>query len=143
MKLSQLLRQVTYQVVKGTKDREIQGLKCDSRLVEKGDVFVCIKGYETDGHRFLTEALKRGAAAVIVQESCPKCREQKRCFGCCVPAKGVTVVSVSDTRSARVDVALAAPSAVCPERFAAAYCFLMACFCCQRDRGLLPSSGWS
>ncbi len=107
MKLSQLLRQVTYQVVKGTKDREIQGLKCDSRLVEKGDVFVCIKGYETDGHRFLTEALKRGAAAVIVQESCPKCREQKRCFGCCVPAKGVTVVSVSDTRYALAVMAAA------------------------------------
>ena len=29
------------------------------------------------------------------------------------------------------------------ERFAAAYCFLMACFCCQRDSGLLPSSGLS
>lgn len=100
MKLSQLLRQVTYRVVKGTKDMEIQALRCDSRLVGTGDVFVCIKGYETDGHMYLSEALERGAAAVIVQESCPRCRGQKRCFGCCLPMEGITVLSVPDTRYA-------------------------------------------
>lgn len=107
MKLSQLLSQVTYQVVKGTKDREIQKLRCDSRLVEKGDVFVCIRGYETDGHRFLSEALNRGAVAVIVQESCPKCRGQKSCFGCCVPAEEITVIRVADTRYALAVMAAA------------------------------------
>lgn len=107
MKLSQLLRQVTYRVVKGTKDIEIQALRCDSRLVETGDVFVCIKGYETDGHRFLSEALERGAAAVIIQESCPRCRGQKRCFGCCMPTKGISVISVSDTRYALAAMAAA------------------------------------
>ncbi len=107
MKLSQLLRQVTYQVVKGTKDREIKGLKCDSRLVEGRDVFVCIKGYETDGHRFLTEAIERGAAAVVVQESCPKCRGRKRCLGRQIPAEEITVVSVADTRYALAVMAAA------------------------------------
>lgn len=107
MKLSQLLRQVTYRVVKGTKDTEIKALRCDSRLVETGDVFVCIKGYETDGHRFLSEALERGAAAVVVQENCPRCRGQKRCFGCYVPIEGVTVISVSDTRYALAAMAAA------------------------------------
>lgn len=107
MKLSQLLRQVTYRVVEGTKDVEIQALRCDSRLVNTGDVFVCIKGYETDGHRFLSEALERGAAAVVVQESCPRCRGQKRCFGCCRPMEGITVLSVADTRYALAVMAAA------------------------------------
>ena len=85
MKLSHLLRQVTYRVVKGTKDIEIRALRCDSRLVEKGDVFVCIKGYETDGHRYLSEASERGASAVVVQESCPRCRGCTPCSGCGYP----------------------------------------------------------
>lgn len=107
MRLSQLLRQITYRVVKGTKDIEIQALRCDSRLVETGDVFVCIKGYETDGHRFLSEALARGASAVIIQESCPKCRGQKRCFGCCMPMGDAAVISVPDTRYALAAMAAA------------------------------------
>lgn len=87
MKLSELLRQVTYRLVRGTDDIRIRALKYDSRLVEKGDVFVCIRGYETDGHRFLSEALKKGAAAVIVQEYWRF-------------AENVTVVAVPDTRYA-------------------------------------------
>lgn len=107
MKLSQLLRQVTYRIVQGTRDPKIQALKCDSRLVGRGDVFVCIKGYETDGHRFLAEAIERGAVAVVVQESCPRCRGRQRCFGYCVPELGITVVSVTDTRYALAMMAAA------------------------------------
>ncbi len=112
MKLSQLLRQVTYRMIKGTEDTGIQSVKCDSRLVGEGDVFVCIKGYETDGHRFLLQALERGAAAIIVQENCPGCRAgawdpdcQKQdgkisCQGCWKYAEDITVVAVWDTRYA-------------------------------------------
>ena len=38
---------------------------------------------------------------------------------------------------------LAVPPAVFPARLAAAYSFLMACFCCQREMGLLASWGFS
>ena len=107
MKLSHLLRQVTYRVVKGTKDIEIRALRCDSRLVEKGDVFVCIKGYETDGHRYLSEASERGASAVVVQESCPRCRGCTPCSGCCASIEGLTVISTADTRRALAKMAAA------------------------------------
>lgn len=107
MKLSHLLRQVTYRVVKGTKDIEIRALRCDSRLVEKGDVFVCIKGYETDGHRYLSEASARGASAVVVQESCPRCRGCTPCSGCCASIEGLTVISTADTRRALAKMAAA------------------------------------
>lgn len=47
---------------------EITGIAYDSRKIVKGNVFVCIKGYETDGHRFAKSA-ERNGAAVIVAES--------------------------------------------------------------------------
>ncbi len=107
MKLSRLLRQVTYRVVKGTKDIEIRTLQCDSRMVGQGDVFVCIRGYETDGHRFLSEALERGAAAVVVQENCPGCGGKKQCCGYHMPEAKATVLSVADTRRALAAMAAA------------------------------------
>lgn len=115
MKLSELLRQVTYRLVRGTDDIRIQAVKYDSRLVEKGDVFVCIRGYETDGHRFLLDALEKGAAAVVVQEYCAACRPERpdkvwmlcreyderiSCQECWRFAENITVAAVPDTRYA-------------------------------------------
>ena len=45
---------------------EITGVTCDSRRVEPGFVFAALPGSKTDGRRFIDEAVKRGAAAVIV-----------------------------------------------------------------------------
>ncbi len=39
-----------------------------SKKVTAGDLFVCIKGYETDGHLYLLSAVKSGAVAAIVEE---------------------------------------------------------------------------
>jgi len=39
----------------------------DSREVVEGGVFFALKGAETDGHRFVADALSRGAAALVVQ----------------------------------------------------------------------------
>ena len=115
MKLSELLRQVTYRLVRGTDDIRIQAVKYDSRLVEIGDVFVCIRGYETDGHRFLSDALEKGAAAVVVQEYCAACRPERpdkvwmlcreyderiSCQECWRFAENITVAAVPDTRYA-------------------------------------------
>ncbi len=47
-------------------DREVRGISYDSRRVEKGDLFVAIKGMRTDGHLFIPQALQRGATAVAV-----------------------------------------------------------------------------
>ena len=45
----------------------ITGIACDSREVNPGTLFVAIEGFETDGHRYIDDAVKRGASAVIVQ----------------------------------------------------------------------------
>ncbi len=44
----------------------IQGLSNDSRRIQPGFLFVCIHGFKDDGHRYVPEALERGAAALVV-----------------------------------------------------------------------------
>ncbi len=44
---------------------EVTGFVADSRLVEPGYAFVAVRGEQTDGHHFIGEALRRGAAVVI------------------------------------------------------------------------------
>ncbi|HHW15129.1 MAG TPA: UDP-N-acetylmuramoyl-L-alanyl-D-glutamate--2,6-diaminopimelate ligase [Firmicutes bacterium] len=50
---------------------EVGGLAYDSRRVKPGDVFVCIRGLRTDGHFFVEEAVRRGAAAVVAERELP------------------------------------------------------------------------
>ncbi len=45
---------------------EIAGISADSRLVEPGFLFVAIAGTKADGARFISDARKKGAAAVLV-----------------------------------------------------------------------------
>ncbi|MBR5543628.1 MAG: UDP-N-acetylmuramoyl-L-alanyl-D-glutamate--2,6-diaminopimelate ligase [Oscillospiraceae bacterium] len=46
-------------------DVEISGVRCDSRRIEKGFVFVAIRGFETDGNKYIAKALENGAVTVI------------------------------------------------------------------------------
>jgi len=49
-------------------DARLSGIRLDSRLVQPGDLFVAITGGTTDGHRFIRDALQRGAAAVVGEQ---------------------------------------------------------------------------
>ncbi len=40
----------------------------DSRQVEQNDLFICIKGFSTDGHRYAPKAVAMGASILIVEE---------------------------------------------------------------------------
>lgn len=53
------------------KQLEIAGLAYHSGKVDAGDLFVCIKGYKTDGHLYLPQAVERGAVAAVVEEFRP------------------------------------------------------------------------
>lgn len=50
-------------------DREITGLALDSREVRPGELFIALPGTHTDGRRFVTDAVRRGAAAVLAEET--------------------------------------------------------------------------
>lgn len=49
-------------------DREVTDITIDSRCVESGSVFVCIRGANVDGHDFAKMAEEKGAAAVVCEE---------------------------------------------------------------------------
>lgn len=51
------------------KDAEFCGVCIDTRKITKNCLFVCIKGERFDAHQFAKEALKKGAAAVMVHEN--------------------------------------------------------------------------
>ncbi len=65
MKLSQLLQCMSY----GVHDVEIKNITNDSRCVEEGTLFFCIRGFNVDGHKFAETAAHNGAAAVIVDHN--------------------------------------------------------------------------
>ena len=53
----------------GTSDREIAALAIDSRDVADDSLFVALRGQLTDGHRYIAQAVERGAGAVVMEES--------------------------------------------------------------------------
>lgn len=67
MQLKELLQSVSYTVLQGKDDIEILAPVYDSRKVEKGDLFVCITGFQTDGHKYIPMALEKGAVALLVE----------------------------------------------------------------------------
>lgn len=54
------------QRIVGLEHLEISGIFDDSRQVRPGGLFVAVRGSETDGTRFIADAVARGAAAVFV-----------------------------------------------------------------------------
>lgn len=87
MKLKNLLTQCEYTVLSGDLDKDIVDVIYDSRKVTKGCAFVCLKGFNVDGHKFIPDALEKGAAALIVEDDIEA-------------PQGVTVVKTPDTRKA-------------------------------------------
>ena len=67
MKLSQLLKDLEPVEISGEINKEIKGISYNSESIKEGDLFVAIAGFAKDGHDFIEEAIKNGAAAVLTQ----------------------------------------------------------------------------
>ncbi|MFB3165128.1 UDP-N-acetylmuramoyl-tripeptide--D-alanyl-D-alanine ligase [Neobacillus sp. 179-J 1A1 HS] len=52
-------------------DTEITGVSIDSRKIEMGNLFIPFKGENSDGHKFVEDSLKKGAAAALWQSDVP------------------------------------------------------------------------
>ncbi|MFB3884415.1 MAG: UDP-N-acetylmuramoyl-L-alanyl-D-glutamate--2,6-diaminopimelate ligase [Thermodesulfobacteriota bacterium] len=68
MELKKLLEGVEVKKVTGDLHKEIEGVAYHSKRVKKGFLFVAIRGMEMDGHRFVGEAVERGADGVLLEE---------------------------------------------------------------------------
>lgn len=70
MELTQLLNSVhVIQVTGEVQRKDVAGIVYDSRKVQKNSLFVAIKGFQTDGHRYLQDAINKGAIGVVVEDN--------------------------------------------------------------------------
>ena len=70
MELSSLLNSVKAVQVVGEISREpITGIFYHSRKVIKNSIFVAIKGFQTDGHKFIMDAINNGAAVIVLEDN--------------------------------------------------------------------------
>ena len=67
MKLTELIKDLRCEKIKGGTDKEIAGLSAVSDTVTAGDLFICYKGTNADGHDFAERAVKNGAVAVVCE----------------------------------------------------------------------------
>ena len=68
MKLKELLQGLTLVASTADLEMEIPQISYDSRRTAPGDLFVAMRGFETDGHAYIGKAAERGAAAVLCEE---------------------------------------------------------------------------
>jgi len=54
--------------LQGNTDLAIKQIQFDSRKVRQGDVFVAVKGLQSDGHEFISKAIESGAIAIVLEE---------------------------------------------------------------------------
>lgn len=71
-------------------DTNIIDIKTSSKNIQPGDLFVCIKGVKEDRHKYINEAIKKGAAAIVVSK---KIKEKK-----------IPIIKVKDTNKILIDI---------------------------------------
>lgn len=71
-RLSALLGSINSSRRVGQGDPEIGGISYDSRRVKEHDIFFALSGVHTDGHRYVRDAVSRGAKAVVLTRELPE-----------------------------------------------------------------------
>ena len=97
------------EIIKATKGKLVRGVSCkkdlrisiDSRTIKPGDVYVAVKGKNFDGHKFMYEAISKGASAIV---SSKKIMWIPSNFKGKTPPE-IPVIKVKDTNSALCDIA--------------------------------------
>lgn len=69
MQLAELIKDWRTITIEGKKDIEISGISIDSKNIQPNNIFVCIKGYKTDGHNFIQEVLQKGIKVIVVENN--------------------------------------------------------------------------
>ena len=117
MKLIDVLKGVENYKAKGDLEVEINNIDNNSKNIKEGDVFIAIKGFDFDGHDFVSDAVKQGAIAVVLDmsadlkkikisknttvilvENTRKCLAKMACNFYGNPAKKLRLVGVTGTK---------------------------------------------
>ena len=65
-----LLKRLIKNFPKDQNKIKITGLEIDSKKVKKGNIFFAIKGNKINGEKYINEAIKKGAAAIVCSKKC-------------------------------------------------------------------------
>ncbi len=68
MKLNIILNDIAVKEVIGDRKREIDSISYDSRSVKDGSLFVAVRGFKSDGHKFINDAVVKGASAIVLED---------------------------------------------------------------------------
>ena len=88
MLLSSVVKGLEFTKVKGTLDKQVSSIVLDSRKAIENSIFVAISGFQTDGHKFINQAIENGANTIVVEKNISKV------------ASDVTILKVKDARDA-------------------------------------------
>lgn len=87
MKLRTILNNVSFSLIQGNLEEEINDIKYDSRKVTKGDLYIALIGATSDGHDYIKNAIENGAKVIVTSKI--------------IEAKDdITIIKVDDTRIA-------------------------------------------
>jgi UDP-N-acetylmuramoyl-tripeptide--D-alanyl-D-alanine ligase len=72
MTISEVLKATGGTLTRGKAEGALQGVSTDSRQLQPGNLFLCLRGEHFDGHRFLAEAAAAGASGFVIQKDVPE-----------------------------------------------------------------------
>ena len=70
MELKRLLVGLENLKLKGDLELDVKGIESNSKNVKEGYLFIAIKGFSVDGHKYISNAIENGAIAVMVEKGC-------------------------------------------------------------------------
>lgn len=89
MELNRIISALKADSIVGPTDKDVTGVCIDSRKACTGNMFVAVKGTQTDGHAYIGKALEQGATVVVHSEEIPDEID-----------KNITFIRVKDTEEA-------------------------------------------
>ncbi len=92
MELKRILAGLDGLKAKGNLDVDVKGIDSNSKNINKDYMFIAIKGFNEDGHKYVNDAIKAGATVIVVEEGCD--------LKSIKLPKDVTLIMTKDTREA-------------------------------------------
>ena len=94
MKLITLLKDISYDLIMGQPNQEVDSIIYDSRIKTTNGLFIAIKGFSTDGHKYIDAAIENGAKTIVVEDEVE------------IKKEGITVIKVDNTRTVMARLAV-------------------------------------
>lgn len=98
MKVKEILKVTKGKMLFGNEELEVENFSKDTRTIQKGDIYIGIKGEKFDGSNFWNQALDAGATAVIIS-NIQISKEEKEKY------KDKIIIQVEDTFEALYEIA--------------------------------------